>query len=43
MKILGWVGSAKEDLLEFPDTVVREIGYALYVHKWAISIQLRNR
>jgi phage-related protein len=31
MKILGWIGSAKEDLLAFPADVVREIGHALYV------------
>ncbi len=31
VKPLGWVGSAKDDLLEFPDSVVREIGHALYV------------
>jgi phage-related protein len=28
---LGWIGTAKEDLLSFPDAVVREIGHALYV------------
>jgi phage-related protein len=28
VKPLGWVGSAKDDLLEFPDSVVREIGHA---------------
>jgi phage-related protein len=31
MKPLGWVGSAKEDLLAFPEEAVREIGHALYV------------
>jgi len=31
MKPLGWIGSAKDDLLAFPAEVVREIGYALYV------------
>ena len=31
MKALGWVGTAKEDLLSFPDAVVREIGHALYI------------
>lgn len=31
MKPLGWVGSARNDLLGFPDSVVREIGHALYV------------
>ena len=30
MKPLGWIGSAKDDLLAFPDDVVREIGHALY-------------
>ena len=27
MKPLGWVGSAKEDLLAFPAAVVREMGH----------------
>ena len=31
MKPLGWIGSAKNDLLGFLDKVVREIGHALYV------------
>ena len=31
MKALGWVGSAKADLLAFPEDVVREIGHALFV------------
>jgi len=31
MKPLGWTGSAKADLLAFPDTVIREVGHALYV------------
>lgn len=31
MRPLGWVGSAKEDLLRFPDQVIRRIGHALYV------------
>ena len=30
LKALRWVGSSKKDLLEFPDEVRREIGYALY-------------
>jgi phage-related protein len=30
MKPLGWIGSAKNDLLAFPADVVRELGYALY-------------
>lgn len=28
---LGWIGSAREDLLAFPDGVIREIGHALFV------------
>jgi len=35
MKPLGWVGSAKDDLLAFPEDVVREIGRALYVAQLA--------
>ena len=31
MKPLGWIGSAKDDLLRFPDDVVREIGHALFL------------
>ncbi|MFZ1107074.1 MAG: type II toxin-antitoxin system RelE/ParE family toxin [Rhodomicrobium sp.] len=31
MKLLGWIGSAKEDLLSFPEEAVREVGYALYI------------
>ncbi len=31
MKPLGWIGSARDDLLAFPAEVVREVGYALYV------------
>ena len=31
MKPLGWIGSAKDDLLGFPDNVVRDMGHALYV------------
>lgn len=31
MKALGWVGSAKKDLLAFPADVVRQVGYALYL------------
>jgi phage-related protein len=30
-KPLHWVGSAKDDLLEFPPEVVDDIGYALYL------------
>jgi hypothetical protein len=30
LKPLRWVASSKKDLLEFPDAVRREIGYALY-------------
>jgi len=31
MKPLGWIGSARDDLLAFPDDAVREIGHALYL------------
>lgn len=31
MKSLQWVGSSKKDLLDFPDEVRSEIGFALYV------------
>lgn len=31
MKPLGWIGSAKADLLAFPDDVIRDIGHALYL------------
>ena len=30
LKSLRWVASSRKDLLEFPDRVRREIGYALY-------------
>jgi phage-related protein len=30
-KKLGWVGSSKKDLMDFPEDVIREVGYALYV------------
>ena len=30
LKPLRWVASSRKDLLEFPDAVRREIGYALY-------------
>ena len=30
-KSLHWVGSAKDDLLEFPPEVVDDLGYALYL------------
>lgn len=30
-KSLLWVGSAKDDLLEFPPEVVDDLGYALYL------------
>ena len=29
-KIITWIGSSREDLRTFPDTVKDEIGYALY-------------
>jgi phage-related protein len=28
---LKWVGSSKDDLMEFPDPVRKEMGYALYL------------
>lgn len=28
---LGWIGSAKQDLLTFPADVIREVGHALYL------------
>lgn len=31
LKALYWIGSSKADLLEFPEEVRVEIGYALYV------------
>jgi phage-related protein len=31
LKPLGWIGTAKDDLLSFPESAVREIGHALYV------------
>ncbi|RWF83380.1 MAG: type II toxin-antitoxin system RelE/ParE family toxin [Mesorhizobium sp.] len=31
MKALGWIGTAKADLLAFPDDVVREVGHALFI------------
>lgn len=31
MKPLGWIGSAREDLLRFPAAVVREFGHVLYI------------
>lgn len=31
MKPLGWIGSAREDLVAFLEEVVTEIGHALYV------------
>jgi phage-related protein len=31
MKPIGWIGSARQDLLTFPRDVVREIGHALFV------------
>ena len=31
MKALGWIATAKADLLAFPDAVVREFGHALFV------------
>ena len=31
MKELTWVGSSKKDLMDFPEGVRREVGYALHV------------
>lgn len=31
LKLLGWIGTSKDDLLTFPEAVVREVGHALYV------------
>jgi len=31
MRPLAWVGRAREDLLRFPDAVIRDVGYALYL------------
>lgn len=31
LKQLEWVGSSKKDLLEFPEEVRKEIGYALFI------------
>ena len=31
MKELRWVASSRDDLLEFPPPVVREVGHALYL------------
>ena len=31
MKDLDWVGSSKKDLMEFPEEVRQEIGYALHL------------
>src|ERR1700744_3287924 len=33
MKTLGWIGTAKEDLLAFPEEVIREVGHALYLEQ----------
>ena len=30
-KPLEWVGSAKADLIDFPEPVRKEMGYALYL------------
>ena len=30
-KPLGWVGSSRKDLMDFPDAVQAEMGYALYL------------
>lgn len=31
LRRLAWIGTAKEDLMEFPEAVQREIGYALHL------------
>lgn len=31
MKKLSWVSSSKKDLMKFPEEVIQEIGYALYL------------
>lgn len=31
MKVLKWIGSSREDLMEFPDEVMDEMGYGLYL------------
>ena len=31
LKPLGWIGTARDDLLAFPEKVVREVGHALYI------------
>lgn len=31
MTPLGWIGSSHADLLQFPNAVIRDIGFALYV------------
>jgi phage-related protein len=31
MKPLGWIGSARHDLLDFPAELVREFGHVLYI------------
>ncbi len=31
MKILKWIGSSREDLKEFPDEIIDEMGHGLYL------------
>ncbi|MDK9720930.1 MAG: type II toxin-antitoxin system RelE/ParE family toxin [Rhodospirillales bacterium] len=31
MKPIGWIGSARNDLLSFPEDAIREIGHALFL------------
>ena len=31
MKVLKWIGSSREDLMEFPDEVIGEMGHGLYL------------
>ncbi|MEQ1666494.1 MAG: hypothetical protein ABL927_14095 [Bdellovibrionales bacterium] len=32
LKKLDWIGDSKERLCEFPEMVMKEIGYALYIY-----------
>jgi hypothetical protein len=31
MKVLKWIGSSREDLMEFPDEVIDEMGHGLSI------------
>jgi len=37
-KPLHWVGSAKDDLLEFPPEVVDDLGYAVYTVRFSEAV-----